>query len=175
MPEIVNCDKVLSRELRKAGRKIGLRAKRKIQKNVSGGILQRRSGKARKSIFLSVRKFRKSGMKMVLGAKTSVAFYLRFFERTGARAHSIPLDRNLPGGTFPIVKRRGRTSEFRITQALRINGKFVRKQVRHPGVRRRPFIQPVVDDELRRDLPEIADAMKEAALVCIPRTIQIRF
>ena len=176
MPEIINCDKVLSRHLRKQLRNMMGRVKRRVKKNVSGGILQKRSGAAAKAIFTSVRKFR-GGVKASIGAKLGTgAFYLKFFEKTGAVSHQIPKQRNVTDeGGFTIRRRKGKSDQFRVKKALKINGRFVRRPVKHPGVRKRPFIEPEVEKrKLDQDLKLIEKAMEDTALECIPRTIRIK-
>ena len=138
----------------------GGRARKRVRANVSGRILKADSGRAGKSVFTRVKKLRDGGFRSAIGFPPKTAWYMRFFEVSGAKPR-------VAGRGFTVDKRTGLR---RKTKALRIpigGGKFIfRKRTR--GFAPQPILFPGVEKELKLSEDDILDAMEFYLLDGLP-------
>lgn len=163
MPPELNAARRMQIRLQELGKRLGGRAKKRIKANVSGGILQSRSGKAASSVFSKTKKLGDGGLLITMGFPPRTAWYMRFFEISGSK-----IRRAGRGTTVDRV-----TGERRKTRALRIpigGGQFIfRKTTR--GFARRPVIMPAVQAEVKSSEDELLDELEEYALEAFPARI----
>ena len=123
--------------LRKSvSKKFSLPARKLVRQNVTGKILQRRTGKAERSIFQKTTKKSDGRVRAVIGVNASAAWYLRFFEISGRRT---------------IRPKRKKALKIPIA-----GGGFIFRK-RAKGFAPRPFLRPGVLTTLKKSEPDIID------------------